>query len=293
MRSCLICKGQKGFGQKIKARGFTYIICKNCGGATLVPRGKVLRCITKIYRPEYYDWHDPDGFRKFFYKIRIYESYPDWVERVAGASGKVLDVGAGVPKFLLTMKRRGWKPYAQELSKDQSKKIANELGSKRVISGDFEKVDIPWKSLRVITFWHVLEHVRQPVKALKKVRSLLADDGYVFAEMPNLNSLVWRLVGDSYALLSIPGHSFYFSESSLRKLFLVCGYDTVEITYPLKYNTILASSLVSLLSKKVGIKQPMFLSFIYYTIMPFAFLLNIVTSFFGRSEVIRVSAVKK
>ena len=40
-------------------------------------------------------------------------------------------------------------------------------------------------SYDIITMWHVLEHLSEPGKTLKRVRSLLKDDGLLFIAVPN------------------------------------------------------------------------------------------------------------
>ncbi len=293
MNNCLICGKPNSLGKKINARGYRYLICNNCGGGTLVPREKALKKLKGVYNDEYFDWHDPEGLRKFIFSIRLFEAYPDWIERVCGTTGKIMDVGAGVPSFLMSIKNRGWTAFAEELSYKQSKKIEKVIGKGKVVSGEFENAKIPWKSFSAITFWHVLEHVKFPQKTLKKAHSLLKKEGVIFAEMPNVDSATWRLFGDNYLLLSIPAHLFYYSSKSLEKLFLRNGFEVLEISYPLKYNSAFASSLINLLKKKTNFTNSHFWSFVFYIFLPLSLTANFVFSRFGRSELIRIAARKK
>ena len=88
------------------------------------------------------------------------------------------------------IKQKGWDTYAQELSKPQSEKIRKVLGRNRVFNGDFEKIKLRKNFFDVVTFWHVLEHVKYPGKTISKTQALLKNNGFVFIEVPNINSLI-------------------------------------------------------------------------------------------------------
>ncbi|OGM26066.1 hypothetical protein A3D01_04870 [Candidatus Woesebacteria bacterium RIFCSPHIGHO2_02_FULL_39_13] len=293
MDKCYICGSKEPPAKRLKVLGYSYLLCKACNGATLVPRERAIKKLTEVYQPEYFDWEKPRGIKKVVFDIRLHEPYPEWIERNKKGKGKILDVGAGIVNFVSLIKQKGWDTYAQELSKPQSEKIRKVLGRNRVFNGDFEKIKLRKNFFDVVTFWHVLEHVKYPGKTISKTQALLKNNGFVFIEVPNINSLSWRIFKDNYSLLSVPAHLFYYSRQSLEKLLSENGFKIIEVSFPLKYNSAFAFSLISYLKNKFEIESEKFWLIFFYFILPISLIINIFTSFIGQSEVLRISAKKK
>jgi 2-polyprenyl-3-methyl-5-hydroxy-6-metoxy-1,4-benzoquinol methylase len=291
MKKCLICGKNTRFKKGPRIKGYFYEICLFCGGATLQPRAKALRESSRVYTDEYFNWGQAKGIKKLVYSTYLHKDYPDWVEEEkSDVKRKILDVGAGVPTFVANMKKRGWDVYAQELSKSQAGKIASFIGTKKVFVGDFEKIRLSKDCFDVVTFWHVLEHVKLPAKVIKKTKDLLTEGGHIFVELPNLDSHTWKIFGDNYSLIRIPEHTFYFSANSLKTLLETNGFQVKKISYPLKLNSTFSASLIKAIQKKI--KSDYFLNFMFYLSLPFSFAWSLLLSFLGRSEIIRLVAQK-
>ena len=54
-----------------------------------------------------------------------------------------------------------------------------------VISKPWREVELPVGGFDVITADHVLEHLREPITALKRLRDWLADNGAIYIAVPN------------------------------------------------------------------------------------------------------------
>jgi predicted SAM-dependent methyltransferase len=77
----------------------------------------------------------------------------------------------------------------------------------------------------VITLWHVLEHLADPIDGLRQARQALKPGGLCVVEVPNLRSpkfmlskTKWR--GGNHPLY----HRTFFTASSLRAAFVRAGY---------------------------------------------------------------------
>ena len=288
--ACLICGKRNSFRKKVnEGEGFVYLFCENCGCATLFPRSKVLDSIKKIYNDEYFNWGNTSGVKGVLFKINLYATYPDWITQTHKKTGKLLDVGAGMPDFVLSMKERGWDAYAQELSHTQSQKIAKAIGKDNVFRGDFHSVKLPFDFFDIVTFWHFLEHVVDPQITIKRASDILRRKGKIYLELPNVDSLTWKIFGNYYDLLRIPEHTFYFSQKSLRILFKNHGFKVQEISYPNKLISSFSASLSKYVLKKYGNRMG---DVVFYLSLPFSLIYNIITAKFGRSELIRM-VVKK
>ena len=95
----------------------------------------------------------------------------------------LLDIGCGGASFLDVCKQKGWDVEGIDPS-PSSQTLALEKYNINVQHGDFSQLKID-KKFDVITLWGVLEHMSDPVSALKKAVSLLKKDGILAFEVPS------------------------------------------------------------------------------------------------------------
>jgi hypothetical protein len=79
-----------------------------------------------------------------------------------------------------------------------------------------------------ITFWHSLEHLRNPVAALSTVRKLIAEDGLVMVAVPNSGGLQAVIFGANWLHLDVPRHLYHFNDTSLNALLRLTGFTPVH-----------------------------------------------------------------
>ena len=280
IRRCLACRQRASFIKSIVFGKYYYEVCANCGIAILQPRTKALKEIKKSYNKKYFTWTKASGTKSIIYNVYLHEDYPEFIGRFKDP-GVMIDIGAGKPDFVVSMKKLGWDVYAQELSREQAKKIALKIGKTKVVKGKMEKANLPNDFFNVVTLWHVFEHLENPSVSLKKIWKILKKEGLVFIEVPNWNSFTLHIFGEDYSLRSIPEHLFYYNGKSLRNIFEKEGFKVVEITYPLKYNTAFSSSLAK------GNQL------LFYILLPVSMLINFLGALVGKTEVVRVVLQKK
>lgn len=98
---------------------------------------------------------------------------------------RVLDIGAGGGEFVYLAGRHGLIGQGIEPNRGYAEYAANEYEIPITI-GTIEEAtnaDAPWQ---VITLHHVLEHLSNPVAALQKLSEMLANDGLINVEVPNV-----------------------------------------------------------------------------------------------------------
>jgi 2-polyprenyl-3-methyl-5-hydroxy-6-metoxy-1,4-benzoquinol methylase len=88
-------------------------------------------------------------------------------------------------------------------------------GQGKVIRKTLEQAGLAQDSFDAITLWDVLEHVSDPVATLIRCRTLLKAGGFVFLNVPDLDSLQARILGKSWPLL-LAEHLNYFNRPSLK-----------------------------------------------------------------------------
>jgi 2-polyprenyl-3-methyl-5-hydroxy-6-metoxy-1,4-benzoquinol methylase len=84
-------------------------------------------------------------------------------------------------------------------------------------------------SFDAVTIWEVLEHLPDPSNGLKQVRKLLKPGGFIFIQVPNIESPVFKLFHGRWHNFSIHNHVTFFSSNVLKALLERLGYDVKDI----------------------------------------------------------------
>ncbi|MFA6532943.1 MAG: class I SAM-dependent methyltransferase [Patescibacteria group bacterium] len=81
----------------------------------------------------------------------------------------------------------------------------------------------------VITFFQVIEHLKNPLEYLKAAKKLLKKNGILLITTPNNNSPLRSLFGPKWSVYNTPSHYFFYSKKSLRRLLKMSGFNSFEI----------------------------------------------------------------
>ena len=122
------------------------------------------------------------------------------------ASGKLLDVGAGGGEFTYVSSQLGFDSTGIEPNIGYSN-YAKDQYQANVKTGQL--ADVVGK-FDVITMFHVMEHIPDPIKTFKKLYDLLNEDGFLFIEVPNIESFS-QSPGNTF----FKAHIHYFSAATL------------------------------------------------------------------------------
>lgn len=151
-----------------------------------------------------------------------------FVARHCPAHGLMLDIGCSVGYFASAALAAGWNVVGVEPSRWAAELARQENPQMEIHCGLFEEVDLPPHSFDCITMWDVLEHVADPLAILIRAESLLKPDGYLFLNVPNIDSGTARVLGSRWPLL-LREHLWYFSPSTLAKFLGRAGLTTAEM----------------------------------------------------------------
>ncbi|MBW2269189.1 MAG: class I SAM-dependent methyltransferase [Deltaproteobacteria bacterium] len=129
------------------------------------------------------------------------------------ASRRVLEVGCASGKVALAlMAAKGWSavgiepdPGAAQAARLQGLETHTGTLDDYAGAGDFD----------VVLFVHVLEHLSDPLAALRRARSLLIPGGHVVVALPNAESLERRLFGNAWDGWDVPRHLHHFGPATL------------------------------------------------------------------------------
>jgi len=110
-----------------------------------------------------------------------------------GPNKRVLEIGCSTGYLSEALQRNGSRITGVEI--DASAGAAAQRWCERVVIGDVETMDLTQvgAGYDVLLLADVLEHLRDPVAALRRLRPLLADDGYAVISVPNVANWAMRL----------------------------------------------------------------------------------------------------
>lgn len=142
------------------------------------------------------------------------------------ANGKLLDFGSGWGHFLLTAKQLGYEASGVEVAREMY------LYSKNDLHLDVERIDFfkldEENKFDIITMWDVLEHIDQADLAIEKCSRIINKNGYLFIQVPQIDSVIARTFKDNWKMMSLD-HVNYFSKKTITQLLNKNGFEVVRI----------------------------------------------------------------
>jgi 2-polyprenyl-3-methyl-5-hydroxy-6-metoxy-1,4-benzoquinol methylase len=140
------------------------------------------------------------------------------------AGGRVLDVGCHIGLFLEIAEQAGWEAWGVEPSRWAASR-AEERGL-RVFHGPLEDVNLPREHFDAVTMWDVIEHLSDPLGALRECRELLKPGGVISVCTMDVEALFPRLAGRRWPWY-MQMHLIYFSKRTLTAMLDAAGYDVL------------------------------------------------------------------
>ncbi len=241
---CLFCKSSN-IGKMFKDYLKNDIwFCENCHVQFMNPQ------YTDEYLTRFYSGYIREGEGSRWDEPLLYghDYYLSVIEKSMGedvGDKFLLDFGCGGGFLMKAAGKRGWSVEGYDVDPVLTNKLGRSLSCK-VYSGDFFSIDFE-KRFNLITMHQVLEHLKDPVAYLGKIKTLLKPNGCVFIAVPNIKSLSNRFkflmerlglrkkrIGAYY---DTDHHLSYFSIKSLSRIlenngFIIIGVRHCHKVYP-------------------------------------------------------------
>lgn len=161
--------------------------CKTCSLVFVHPQPQRQE-LAVHYNEDYYDeWVGTQKHER----AKMWARRMNNVEKYRQA-GRLLDVGCGDGAFLDLAKKRGWRVAGTELSSCAARRASETLQAD-IFCGELFDADYPEKYFDVVTLWHVLEHVGDPMRYLLEVKRIIKSDGLLVIAVPNINDRVMQV----------------------------------------------------------------------------------------------------
>ena len=213
--------------------------CADCGINYLEPKE---RDLTEYYRREYRDGHSPVIGKKLTSRetFDIYRPMQnakiDVIRDRLTPSMKVLDVGCSTGHFLHEISPFVGECVGIEFNEENARFVNEELGY-RVYTVPIEVTPVQEGYFDLITAFHVVEHVEDPIALLKTLSRYLQPGGLLYVEVPNLNDALLSAyeVEDYASFWFREPHIFNFSPDTFCRVLERAGF-TGEISTIQRYN---------------------------------------------------------
>jgi 2-polyprenyl-3-methyl-5-hydroxy-6-metoxy-1,4-benzoquinol methylase len=202
------------------------VICKKCGLVYTNPRpgsSEIEQYYKHSYRLDYKGVRQP----KRKHVLRAAKIAAKRISEIQGylfSGMRALDIGSGGGEIVYAMRLMGINSDGLEPNEGYAD-YAREVLNLPIQSGRIENVILPQNSYDIITMFHVIEHLSDPLRAMQTIFSSLKPDGILVVECPNIEA---HCQSPSHRLHR--AHLFNFNTSTLRALAARAGFRTVKIS---------------------------------------------------------------
>jgi len=124
----------------------------------------------------------------------------------------------------------GWTVRGVEYSSTMAQLAQKKLGLD-VWVGKFQDFDDQPMTYDVITMWDYIEHSVDPAHDFKSIQRMLKPGGLIVASTGNINSIMSKLSGRNWHLMTPRHHVFYFSPEVIRAYLEKEGFEVLKIAY--------------------------------------------------------------
>lgn len=210
---------------------FLLVECKACRLIRLEPQPS-LKELAQYYPAEY--WYEPqadtasrieEAYRRF-----VLRDHLNFVLRATENSGEnalLVDVGCGGGLLLRMLRDRGLPVLGLETS-HAAATTAWKRNGVAVVCGDLSRSPIERGTCGVVTMFHVLEHLHDPVSYLRSARDLLLPNGRLVIQVPNASSWQFLMFGEHWNGVDVPRHLVNYRQRDLEHLLGYCGFEVVR-----------------------------------------------------------------
>lgn len=221
-RSCPICGhsargrafGDSLVGSLVPQGGTMLFVCGNCGLGFLSPQPTEEFLAEAVYNKDYelYEttWRDA---RPSVPQLAYRAVFPHpLIGLLPKVQGRALDAGCGGGYWMHRLRDLGWDVSGIDFDEGVIEKV-RAMGFPAECAS-IEEALLAKEAYDLVLLSAVLEHLHDPLAALRNAWSALKPGGYMVIDVPNFGSAEVRAFGNDWSLFSI-AHLFYFTQNSL------------------------------------------------------------------------------
>lgn len=221
--SCPVC-GTKDEIELWTKRGARYVRCRKCSLVYENPR-LTTKELKELYSNEAYYIQKPSeapnsGYENYLLQCtpQLQTEYFEIVQRFARVkTGRFLDVGCGTGGVVAAAETHGWEAIGQEIS--DWAVVQGRKNGISIVNATLPEAHFRENYFNALSMFDVLEHLPSPVEYLKELYRILAPDGVLIIETPNINGFFARyLYKENSDLVKPRAHICLFNPSSAKRL---------------------------------------------------------------------------
>jgi len=229
---CRVCESKDIQEYHRDFNGNKISLCRSCKVQFMNP------VYSDSYLNEYYNNYTADEYSQKVVDEQHFTAndYLKLCEKHLGRTGRMLDYGCGNGEHSNVGMQRGWDVTGYDVDCEVAKAIGSKFNF-NYLCGSFEAID--WNNQRFDLVYanQVVEHLKNPIKALKLVHNIIKDDGLFLVAVPNIHSLSHRIkffmeklgfrkdkIGKYY---DADHHVFYYDKKSIANMLTLTGFDVV------------------------------------------------------------------
>lgn len=200
-----------------------WVKCNDCGliYANPIPDTESLNKYYSLLAKE----DDINVENRFEFLVRMSNKRLEKIEKYHDKS-TILDIGTGSGVFVGAAVDRGWKANGLELAEGNCQ-YAKENFNIELINKDFYEFE-PREKYDVVTLFEVIEHLRDPVKAINKAKRLLKEDGVFVLATPIRDSLYGKKAKEKNIFWTTVEHLIYFDKNVIINYLEETGFKVME-----------------------------------------------------------------
>jgi SAM-dependent methyltransferase len=157
--------------------------------------------------------------------------------------GRMLEVGCASGAFLTQMARMGWDVSGIEFSETAGRAARALEHRVHIGSLDTAPAPDPAHGYDLVVAWMVLEHLPDPVQALRRLADWSRPGAWLALSVPDAGSLEFRVFRNAWYALDLPRHLFHFTRHTLGAVLGVGGWRVRRVLWHSNPNNLLQSML--------------------------------------------------
>lgn len=195
------------------------------------------RSLVASFYPDGY-WQEREGDRPglmarlqlFYIDSLLRVDLMSWVSKVAPSSGSSwLDIGCSRGDWAALIAKQGLKVTGMEADPRAADHARRHFGLNVIEADDGSWLPEP-DSFDTISFFHLLEHVLDPLAFLRKVHTALKPGGKILMRVPNRSSWQARIFGKAWKGWEQPRHLTMWNPECLRLALSEAGFAKVQLS---------------------------------------------------------------
>lgn len=232
--ACPLC-GASDSRLRFRDGPWRVVRCAGCELVHVLPRPTAAE-LARVYDASYWSSDAPRqrGYADYLGAGRLYRRTFRRRWRTLAArltppgSGRprALDVGCAAGYFLDVLAEAGWSVRGVEPSASAAR-VAAERHGEAILHGTLADLG-PQERFDLITLWDVLEHLPDPVAALRQARARLAPGGTLLVETQDVEAPLARLLGRRWHHYKHAEHLVHFSRKTLTAALRAADLSLVE-----------------------------------------------------------------